>query len=190
MQQHVIAETLEEIHDVRRRVRSDLQAFWFPLVLFGTLTLVSAAVVARAGGEALAVYWPIAGAAGAVLTGWHYYHHERRTGLEGPAAPYILTAAAILFGTTLAGWLGSESGSELAPAVAPTLVVSAGYVVFAWLERSGALGVLASVLALLTIVVTLSGTEGEPAAVILALASGAASLGTGLACRLRRGPGG
>ncbi len=65
MDHHLAAETLQRVGDVRRRARSDLLAFWFPLVVFGCITLVSAAVVGFFGGEALAFYWPIAGTAGA-----------------------------------------------------------------------------------------------------------------------------
>lgn len=149
--------------------------------------MVSASVVALAGGEALAVYWPIVGTADGVLTGWHYHRHQRRTGVEGPAAPYIVIAASVLVGATLVGWMGSGADSQLAAAVGPALVVAAGYLAFAWLERSPTLAALASVLAALALVLAFSGIDGEPATVILALATGVASVGIGLACRLRLG---
>lgn len=185
MQDHLAAETLERVQGVRRAARSDLQAFWLPLMLFGALTTVSAAVVALAGPEALGAYWPVAGPAGGFLTGWYYYRRGQRMGLEGPAAPYVVTAVAILVAAMLAGALGSQSGSGTTAAVGPTMVVAAGYFVFAWLERSTILVALAAVLSFLALGVALSGMEAESGTIVLALASGIASLGTGLASRLR-----
>lgn len=185
MDQHVAAETLEQVEGVRRSARSDLRAFWFPLVLFGSLTLLSAAVVALAGGEALAVYWPVAGTLGAVATGWYYHRREQRLGLLGPAGAYIATAVAILLGTNLAGGIGSQWGSGLAGAVGPAMVAAGGYFVFARLERSVILSALAAILLALAVGVALSHTDAESATVFLAVASGVASLGTGIGQRLR-----
>ena len=187
MKPDLAAETLEKIDGVRRQTRADLRAFWFPLVVFGSLTLGSAAVVPAAGGDAVGLYWAIAGPAGGVATGWYYYRHQQRTGVEGPAAPYVATGLAILVGALLAGGLGSASASELAAAVGPTMVVSAGYFVFARLERSVVLAALAAGLGALAVAVGLSGMDGEPATVVLALCSGAASLLIGLFYRLGAG---
>ncbi|MDQ3569989.1 MAG: hypothetical protein M3396_05060 [Actinomycetota bacterium] len=187
MQDHLAAETLERLQGVRNAARSDLQAFWFPLVVFGGLTLVSAAVVVLVGPDALGAYWPVAGPVGGCLTGWYYYRRGHRMGLEGPAAPYVVTAVAILVGAMLAGALGSQWGSGMTAAVGPTMVVAAGYFVFAWLERSTILVALAAVLCFLALGVTISGMEAEAGTVVLALASGTASLGIGLASALRAG---
>lgn len=168
---------------VRRSARSDLRAFWFPLVLFGFITLVSGAVVARAGSEALALYWPVLGTAGGVLTGWYYARREQVMGLKGPSAPYIATAVAMMVGAMLAGLLGAQYGSGLGGAVGPTMVVGAGYLAFARLERSTALAALAAVMLALAAGVAAWGMDPEPATVVLALTTGTASLLTGLVHR-------
>ncbi len=187
MDHQLTAETLERVQDVRKSARSNLQAFWFPLVMFGSLTILSAALVVVAGGEALGVYWPVAGIGGGALTGWHYGRREHMLGLKGPAAPYIATALAIVVGATLAGVLGSQKGSGLAGAVAPSMVVAAGYFVFARLERSTVMAGLAAVMVALAAGVAFSGMDAEPATVVLALSTGTASLLTGLSERLRAG---
>jgi len=178
------ADVLDHTHDVRRNARNHLRAFWFPLVVFGSITLFSAAVVVLAGDEALAVYWPVVGTGGAVLTGWYYHRRQRRLGLLGSPTPYIVTAAGIMVGAMLAGGLGAQWGSGLAGAVGPTMVAAAGYFVFARLERSMILATLAAALFALALGVALSGMETEPATAFLAVASGAASLATGVGQRL------
>ena len=66
----------------------------------------------------------------------YFRRHERTIGLEGPAAPYVITTVAIIVGCFAVGGLGGE----LVSAVGPSAVVAAGLVVFAWLDRSPALG--------------------------------------------------
>lgn len=183
MEQHLAAETLDRVQQLRRSARSDLRAFWFPLVVFGCITVLSAAVVAGTGAEALGVYWAVFGTAGGVLTGWHYSRREQLLGVKGPAAAYVATAIAILVGAMLAGVFGSQSGSGLAGAVGPSMVVAAGYLVFALLERSTALLALAGVMLALAVGVAFSGMDAEPATVVLSLTTGTASLLTGLSHR-------
>ena len=185
MDQQLAAETLERVQSVRRSARSDLRAFWFPLLVFGCVTIMSAAVVAVAGAEALAVYWPVAGTAGGVLTGWYYGRREHVLGLQGSATPYIVTAVAIMVGAMLAGVLGSEWGSGLAGAVGPSMVVAAGYFVFARLERSATLAALAALMLALAVGVAFSGMDAEPATIVLDLTTGTAFLLTGVSQRLR-----
>jgi len=185
MEHRLAAETLERVQSVRRSARSDLRAFWFPLVVFGSVTIVSAGVVAVAGGEALGLYWPLAGTGGGVLTGCYYGRREHRLGLEGSATPYVATAVAIMVGAMLAGVVGSQWGSGVAGAVGPSIVVAAGYFVFARLEHSTTLAALAAVMLALAVGVTFSGMDTEPATVVLALSTGAASLLTGVRHRPR-----
>ena len=185
MQPQLAADTLQQVERVRRRTRSDLSSFWFPLVLFGALTLVGAAVVGLAGTRALGAYWALAGPAGSVVTGYYYWRRERRLGVEGPALPYVVTAVAMVVGALLAGGLGSASGSELAAASGPNLVVAAGLLMFSWLERSAALAALAGGLAALTLALAASGVAPRQVVLVLALAFGTAAIGTGLFYRLQ-----
>jgi hypothetical protein len=56
-----------------------------------------------------------------------------------------------MVGAMLAGVLGSEWGSGLAGAVGPSMVVAAGYFVFARLERSATLAALAAIMLALAV---------------------------------------
>lgn len=123
--------------------------------------------------------------AGGILTGWYYGRREHQLGIEGSATPYIATAVAIMVGAMLAGVLGSQFGSGLAGAVGPSVVVAAGYFVFARLERSTTLAALAGIMLALAVGVAFSGMDADPATIVLGLTTGSASLLTGVFQRRR-----
>lgn len=178
-------ETLREVERLRHRTRTGLGAFWFPLVVFGALSLASAAVVSLDDGEALGVYWAIAGPLGAIATGVYYYRRERTVGVERPAAPYLVTAAGIIVGSFVVAGLASTLGSDAGAAATPSIVVSAGYLAFAWLERSPSLAAIAAALAALAIVLWAGRLGADSVATALALAYGATWVVTGAVYRLR-----
>lgn len=178
-------ETLREVERLRHQTRTGLGAFWFPLVLFGALSLASAAVAPLAGGEALGVYWAIAGPLGGIAISAYYYRRERTIGVQRPAAPYVVTAVGIIVGTFVVSGIASTLGYAAAAAAAPAIVVSVGYVAFAWLERSGGLAAIAAVLAALAAILWASRLDADALAIVLALAYGAVWLATGVAYRLR-----
>ena len=183
MRDQVAAETLQQVEGARRRTRSDLTAFWFPLVLFGALTLVSAPVAVLSNAATLGAYWAVAGPVGGIATGWYYWRREQRLGVEGPALPYVATAVAVLVGALLAGGIGAASGSELASGAGPNLVVAAGLLVFAWLDRSAAVAALGGGLAGLVVVMAAAGVDPEVLVIVLALAFGTPSVLIGLTSR-------
>lgn len=184
------ADTLRHIERLRHGTRATLASFWFPLVLFGGLTLASAAVAWRAWGPAVGAYWALAGPLGGLVTAAYYWRRERALGLEGPWVPHALTGAGIVVGCFLAAGLGQALDSETAIAVAPALVVSVGYLVFAWLDRSAVLAAVAAALAAAAAALAATSIDARDLAAIVALLYGATFLATGVAYRgieLRRG---
>jgi hypothetical protein len=115
------ADLLGEMRALRRRVRTARHAYWFPLVLFGLLTLASApfyvlpsypAGRAVAAGDAfplpvlggfpgatvrgyLGYYWLAALLAGLLLTLLWYRWNARRVGLQTPARASVVTVAVL-----------------------------------------------------------------------------------------------
>jgi hypothetical protein len=173
-------ELIGEVHRVRRRTRARASVMWFPLLLFGALSLVSALVVVRYGGRALGPYWMVAGPAGGIATAIASWRRGSRLGVSVPGAPYAAAAAFILVGASLAGWAGDALGKHLISAAGPSLVVSMGYLLFARLERSPALTGVAAGLAVLTVGVLATGIGPESMAAILAVIHGAVFVATGL----------
>ncbi len=158
---------------------------WFPLVLFGALFLLSAPVVWLAQGPSVGAYWALAGPAGGVTVGWYYQRRERGLGLEGPWVRYMVTGVGIMVGCFAAVALGKALDSDMFVTVGPCLVVSAGYVVFALLDRSPALGVVAMALAATSLGVAATGWEPRDVGALLALVYGGTFLATGLVYRRR-----
>ncbi len=186
MQEREAAELLDSVARVRRRTRLSMSALWFPLVVFGSLTLVSAVVSWQVSADALGAYWLVAAPVGSVATSLFYRRRERRVGLEMPARPAVLAVAVILLGAFGSGALGGVLGAETLAAVGPPLSVSAGYLMFARLERSLPLGAVAVALAVTALGVVAAGTTPEDATTVLAVVYGLAFVVTGLAYRLQR----
>lgn len=174
---------LNDVERLRRRTRADLRATWFPLVLFGVLSMASAAVAWRFGPSALGLFWAMAAPVGSVATGVYYSRREHRMGLEAPVAPYVIVAGVIIVGAFVTGGLGGALGATAVSVFGPPLWISAGYLLFARLARSRGLAAVAVALATLTVATGVAKMQPDQAAWILSLAYGAAFLVTGLVFR-------
>jgi hypothetical protein len=177
------AEILAQVNRLRAQTSSFLRSFWFPLVLFGTLSIVSAPIPLLWGGPALGVFWAIAGPMGALVVGRYFRNRELATGLEGRQAPYIATVAFIVIGSLLAGAIPGALGAERIAAVGPNLVVAAGLLAFAWLDRSRALAAFSVGLGGLAVWLWTSPLEPEVAAGILGITSGVVFVTVGVVYR-------
>lgn len=184
------AETLDDVdrlrHQTRRQSRGGAEQMWLPLVLFGTLVLLTPVIEALLGGRAVGIYWAVVGPSGAILCGWYYRQRELRVGLEVPPLPYLFVSAGIVIGSLVLGWIGGLTDSALAW-VGPPLVVSAGYLIFAWLDRSPGLAVFATGLAALILALYVSPLDEETAGVAGTLAFGGVFVVSGLYFLSRRG---
>src|SRR6185295_5042421 len=92
------ANVLRHIESVGRQTRDLLRAFWFPLVVFGAITLASALVQLAWPGAWVGLFWAVTGPLGGMAVGRFYRARELRLGLSRPALPYILTAVGIFVG--------------------------------------------------------------------------------------------
>lgn len=171
------AQTLGELDRLRLQTRRRLEGLSFPLVLFGGLSLVAAALSAAVGEEAQGLFWMLAGPAGGIAVSLHYRRRELDLGITRAAWPYICTAVALILGCFVLGVL------EQPWSVGPWLAVAAGYLVFGGLERSAA--VMGMAVALAALAVAVGALEITPVAVILNAAYGVAFLATGLGARAR-----
>ena len=171
------ADVLHHVVSIRDETRSLLQAFWFPLVVFGALTMISALVQWVWPGGAVGIYWAVAGLLGGTAVGLYYHSRELRLGLGASAAPYIVTAAGLMAGAFV---LPAVTRGDLQEVVS-TFAVAGGYLVFAWLDRSRRLAGLAVVMMVVPALVLASGV-GHPGAVNAA-AVGAITLAAGVASR-------
>lgn len=172
---------LRQVESLRMRTRSDLRVTWFPLTLFGIATLLSAIPVALWGGDALAVYWLVAGLGGGAATAWYYHQHELETGLVDRAFPYVVTAVVLFISAFVLGMIGGMIGNLTLAYAGPPIAIALGYLVFSWLERRLSLAVVSLVLLGVGSYFAIVGVESDSDAILLILISGALMLGTGLA---------
>lgn len=172
---------LQQVEAVRGRARTQVRSTWFPCLVFGFLTLLSAPVGLRWGGPAIGAYWLVAAPLGIGVVARWSVRRERRAGLEGPVLPYALTAAAIVAAAFAAGAFGSAA----VQVAGPPLAVSLGHLWLARIDREPVLAAVALGLAVLVLGVVALRLPGAPA--LLAVAYGAVFTATGLVLRAREG---
>ncbi len=165
---------LDEVTEVRSRTRTHLQSFWFPVTLFGVITLLSAPFTLIGDGAGVAWFWCIVGPLGGALVGVYYRNREHRLGLGSPALPYVLTAVAMMAGA----FLLPAFVTGPAQASVSSYSIAIGYVVFGVLERSKMLAAVGLVIAAVPTLV-IAGDVANPG-MVTALLTGAIMLASGM----------
>jgi hypothetical protein len=136
------AELLRDITRLRRATRRSLGTPWLPLVYFGALTMLSAALVDRGAPWALLALWVLAGAAGMLLIRRHYARRADRRGLTGRARSWRV-AWLLCVGTFAAGMCGGVLWGVEGGVAGPMAVVLIGYVVLGVQQRRATVAVAA-----------------------------------------------
>ena len=129
-----------DIEKQRGHARKALGVYWFPLVVFGGIALFGALVTATNAPLVLFALWIAAWPSGMVATAIYYARRAHSIGLSATPLPFIVTGLCLGIGAGLLGWLGRDTTLRSA---GPLLVIGAGYLVFAWLQRSLLAGALA-----------------------------------------------
>ncbi len=173
------AATLDHVRQLQGRTRHDLGSFWFPLVVFGLLTLASVPFARAEGGVAIAIFWAVAGPAGGAGIGWYYHSREQRLGVSRSGAPFVVTGLALLVAAFLLPVVTTGALQEVVSAFA----VGSAYLIFAWLNRSWLLALLGGLVAAIPAAALASGMA-HPGPLVAAT-TGVAILLTGLVARRR-----
>lgn len=171
------AAMLREIDDIRCRTRRDTHPFWFPLVLFGALSILATPFCGIGDGTGISLFWAVAGPVGGAVTAFYYRRHELHLGAGVSGVPYVLIALFIMAGAFL---LGSQ-GSGTVSSAGPMAVVAIGYLGFARLERSWNVAFVAAGMLAVTVVVALANVQHD--CEVLSATFGGAFLLTGLSLR-------
>jgi hypothetical protein len=177
------ARTLTSIRETRKRTRAELRSYWYPLVVFGVLMLVSTPFFKLWDGAGVGAYWLVAAPAGMAAVARHYRRRELDAGLATAPRPYNVVAVCLVAACFALGFGGGIAGNDDVASFGPPLAVAVAYVVYAWLERSLLLLVLACVLAALTVALALG--DIPHANQIAAAADGASLVLAGLLARAR-----
>ncbi len=107
--------------------------------------------------------------------------HDLSAGVTRAARPYVITSGCLVAACFALGFGGGFAGAPVIANYGPPLAVAVAYVVFAWLERSVALALVALSLGVLTAVLALA--ELANGRQLLALAYGASFVILGLLAR-------
>jgi len=177
------AQLLDSVRTARDATRGRLRSYWFALVVFGVLTTLSAPFFAIWNGGGVALFWLVAAPAGTFAVMRYQRGRASATGAWRAGRPYNITAGALIAACFGLGIIGGVTDHMDIANFGPPLAISAAYLVFAWLERSLALALLALSVAGLTI--GLAVADVDHAAQILALSYGASFAIVGLAVRPR-----
>lgn len=132
------AEALEEVARLRRVTRRSLGRPWLPLVLFGSLTMLSGLVILAADTAALPWLWFGAGAGALLVIRRHYRRRARRSGVTGRSRGAWVIGMAIFLGCLAAGFVGGAVAGPSVAVLAPMLVALLGYVILAAVQRDPA----------------------------------------------------
>lgn len=178
------AEALREIEQLRNRTHQQLDAFWFPLMLFGALAVVSSFVGAVYGGFAAGMFWLVAGPLGGIATGFYYDKRESRLGVESNPVPWIATSVGVMVGCFVTGFAGGSLELPVLSTLGPLLTISVGYLVFGRLAHNMRVSVVAVLIGLAVVVMWLAGL-GERTASYGAALFGIVTFGIGVASRRR-----
>lgn len=175
------AGTLDSLALARERTRSVLDRGWFAFVAWGAVVLASAPVQLLLADTAIVAYW-IAAPIGAVIVTSRWFSKQARVdGIEPRYVKlYIATGAIIAVGCFVTGAMGE--GGTLS-AVGPPLILSAGLLVFAFLDRDFAVAASAALITIMTLIIWAI----DPAEMTFwsALSEGTILLATGFWCRAR-----
>lgn len=161
--------------------RADLRAYWYPLVVFGVLTLLSTPFFELWDGAGAGLFWLVAAPAGIALVVRHYHRRELSVGLASAPRPYVVTAVCLVAACFALGFGGGIAGEPDVANFGPPVAVAVAYLVYAWLERTVLLALLAIALAGLTVALALG--DIERANQIVAAADGASFVLVGLLAR-------
>ena len=137
---HEAWRTVEYLDSVTAATRSRLSLFWFPMAVFGLISIGAAVCAVVLGNGALGLFWFATGFPASLLTFRWYQNAEEAQGLVTSAAGHLLVVAVLSLGTF--GLPLVVSGD---PAWALALWTGAGYLAFAWLERSQAVAAVGTI---------------------------------------------
>lgn len=179
---------LAHLRQVQRRASSRLPGMWFPLLLFGALSLLSIPVVVWLGLGWYNLFWGVAGPTGGLLTALFYALAGRRIGLEVPAVPYLVALVVIVAGAAVAGAVGGIIDEPRLSVAGPPLAVAAGLLLIARQTRSVALVWLAGIVGAVDIGLLAASSAPTLIAVTVGFAYGVPALvvGLGVVWRKRR----
>jgi hypothetical protein len=149
-------ETLAFAEHARKRARDDMGRPWLPLVLLGSLSVASLSLTNSAT-TPTGLFWVFAGPLGAATIAIYAYRRTRANGIETSPLAYVAITAGLLILAFAAGKIAFAFQVPGLGRIGPPLVVAAGYLVLAWIERNWMVAAVA--IALITVTLVTAGLD-------------------------------
>lgn len=153
--------------NARHRARRDVGLSWLPILLYVAFAVVAIALPRYAGqGQFL---WVVAAPLIAGLAALYAYRQGREQGIEGRPLAWVVIPFGLLALAFALGTLAFRFGQPGIARFLPSLVVAAGYLVFAYLERNLIIAAAGAIVLLATYGMVMFKGDPELSQAVLAL---------------------
>lgn len=169
----------------RSRARDDLGRPWRALVLLGTISVASLALT-NAAVTPVGLFWVFAGPIAAGLVALYAYRRNRTLGIDNGPLAYVAISVGLLILAYAAGKIAFAFHIGELGRAGPALVVAAGYLALAWIERSRMVGAVALALIAITVATIGLGLSALQSNALLFALYGITLVAVGLSMRVSR----
>jgi hypothetical protein len=154
-----VRESLAFSEYARKRTRDDMGRPWLALVLLGTLSVASLSLT-DAAPTPTGLFWVFAGPLGAGAIALYAYRRNRSSGLDSSPVAYVAITLGLIILSYAAAKIAFTFQIPVFGRGGPPLVVAAGYLALAWIERSWLVAAVS--LALIAVTVAIIGLDLSP----------------------------
>jgi hypothetical protein len=181
-----VRESLAFSEYARKRARDDMARPWLALVLLGSLSVASLSLTEAAAVTPTGLFWVFAGPLGAGAITLYAYRRNRSSGIESSPVAYVAITLGLIVLSYAAARIAFAFGIPAFGRGGPALVVAAGYVALAWIERSWIVAAVSLALVAVTVVIIGLDLTGQQSKALMFGLYGLALLAIGFNLRLGR----
>ena len=178
-------ETLAFSEQARRRARDDMRRPWVALVLLASLSVASLSLVNAAASPA-GLFWVLAGPLGAGVIALYAYRRNRASGIDSSPVAYVAITLGLLILSYAVGTFAFAFHIPALGRFGPALVVAAGYLLVARIERSWMVAGVALALVAVTVAVIAFDLSSQQSDALLFGLYGVTFLAVGFSMRVGR----
>src|SRR5437762_2648281 len=178
-------EALAYSEHARRRARDNIGRPWLPLVLLASFSVASVSLT-DAVRTPTGLFWVLVGPLGAGAIALYFQRRNRASGIESDPLAYVAITAGLLILAYAAGKVAFAFGLPVIARIGPALVVAAGSLALAWIERNGLVAAVAFALAAIAFATVGLGLGTTQSSALLLAIYGITVAAMGFGMRVRR----
>lgn len=178
-------ENLAFSEQARKRARDDIGRPWVALVVLASLSVASLSLAADASAPT-SLFWVIAGPMGAGVIALYSYRRNRAGGIDSSPVAYVAITLGLLILSYAVGTFAFALHVPALGRVGPALVVAAGYLLLARIERSWMVATVAIALVAVAVAVVGFDLSSQQSKALLFVLYGVTFLTVGFSMRVGR----